>query len=348
MSIFSDPGFLIPFSLLQVLVLLLVVWAVDVYEREPMPLVAAMALWGAIVAPALVIAFRGPVFDVLSSGTDGVRRAMMAALIEEPAKGLALVAIVAGSWALSKQLGVMEFEGVSDGAVYGAAIGLGFAFTENLFYLVQQDSIATGLTVLVTRSDFGGLSMLAHAVYTGTFGIGLGLATMQRGLLERVALGVAGLAAAVTMHAVHNGLWAQGSETAGRAADYGFVVLFVAAIAGWLLYQRGVLLRTLAAEWDDGLLLEDERQRTAHPMRMLRSNLAHLRAGEADQVRADLALHRELVELVFARHRVEVLGADEGKEPLSTRRQRVAHLRELAALARRSDTRVPPSLRLPL
>ena len=79
-----------------------------------------------------------------------------------------------------------EFDGVLDGLVYGALVGLGFAMVENVQYLYKvQVNPADGLTACeaflstaTIRIFFHGLT--GHAMYTGLTGAGLGLARTQR------------------------------------------------------------------------------------------------------------------------------------------------------------------------
>ncbi len=322
---FSDPGFIVPFALLQVMVLLLSIWFVDFYERESLGVVALIAAWGAMVAPGIAIALRQPVLDRL--GGDGfTQQAMVAALVEEPAKGLSLVVAFLLSSLAAKRLGLHAFDGVTDGAVFGAAVGLGFAFTENLFYLVQQDTIASGLTVFVSRADFGGVAMLQHAVYSGAFGAALGYATWQRSRIEQFAISVGGLALAIIAHALHNGLLANGQDRGARAVDYGFVVLFALSTWFWLNRQRIVIETRLAVEVERGLITDLDVLHTARPWKTLGSRAAKMASGEVDLLRDDRDLRRELVDLAFASNRIASVRLD--YDSLDQRRLRIGRIQE--------------------
>lgn len=322
-ALFSDPGFLVPFALLQVLVLLLSIWFVDFYERESLGVVALIAVWGATAAPAVAIALRQPVLDRFG-GDDFSQQAMVAALVEEPAKGVALVLAFLLSTAAARHLGIRAFDGVTDGAVFGAAVGLGFAFTENLFFLVQQDSIISGLEVFAVRTDFGGVAMLQHAIYSGAFGAALGYASWQGSRVERVAISVGGLALAIFAHALHNGLVANGQDRVARAVDYGFVVLFALSTWYWLNRQRAAIEARLSLEVADGLITDGDVVQTARPWKTLKSRAASVLAGDVDRLRDDRQIRRELVDLAFAadRHVVQ----DFGDDSMSQRRARIRRL----------------------
>src|SRR3954451_9895755 len=90
-GVFSEPGLLIPFALLQLTVLLLLVRSTDLFERKPLGLVALMGLAGAIVAPMLALLLGPPLEDWLGTGTPK-SDAILAAVTEEPSKALCVLA----------------------------------------------------------------------------------------------------------------------------------------------------------------------------------------------------------------------------------------------------------------
>jgi protein-S-isoprenylcysteine O-methyltransferase Ste14 len=178
--------------------------------------------------------------------------------------------------------------------------------------------------------------MLAHAVYTGAFGAALGFATWQRSAIERISVAAIGLTAAVVMHATHNGLLASGRTTAARGADYAFVVIFLACVAGWLLHQRAILQTMLVAERDDGILTEGQWRHVHSPVLTARRHAGLLWRGEADQVRVERELNRELVELAFARWRDKRLARPRTADSADERRRRIRELQDLLAVAQES------------
>jgi hypothetical protein len=104
------------------------VWALDRYEREPLLLLLAAFLWGAVIAipPALYIeraltAALGA--SSASTISDALAQALTAGVTEELIKGAGLLILLL----LLRD----EFDNVTDGVIYGAASGLGFAMTEN-------------------------------------------------------------------------------------------------------------------------------------------------------------------------------------------------------------------------
>src|SRR5690606_30171044 len=118
-----------------------------------------------------------------------------APLVEEPAKALVLLAILA----------TPHFDDMTDGFVYGAAAGLGFAMVENLLYFrgAVGDPTAWVGTVLV-RTFF---SANMHATATAVAGAAVGWARF-RSAPVRLAAAAFGLALAMGVHGLWHGLLA--------------------------------------------------------------------------------------------------------------------------------------------
>lgn len=175
----------------------LVIWS-DRYEREPGWLLTTAFGWGAL--PAVAISIVGTLalghpqalFD--SDLAASLFQAVVAApVVEEIAKGLALVGIVVFVG--------YEMDGVLDGLVYGALIGMGFAMTENFFYILgaalQQDYLNWVVVAFLRTVVFG----LNHAFYTAIVGVSLAAALGTR---RRWWLPILGLVVAIGVHALHN------------------------------------------------------------------------------------------------------------------------------------------------
>lgn len=118
--------------------MLLALW-VDRFEKEPVWMLAAGFLWGATAAVffayILNTAFAVVMFGVLGDGAEVAVAVVSAPLVEELAKGFALIILFL--WKRE------EFDSVLDGIIYATMIGLGFAMTENILYYGK--SLAEGL-----------------------------------------------------------------------------------------------------------------------------------------------------------------------------------------------------------
>ncbi len=357
MDPFAADDLVLSIALIQAVVALLIVRFLDLYEREPIGVIALLFLWGAVGAGLLASAGNTALEGALPRDVEVVfGDAISAPVVEEVAKGLALLIVVLGSRWAHRRFGVFEFDGVTDGIVYGAAIGIGFAFSEDLFYFFRQaraEGVADALSVFLDRRDFFGPAMLRHAIWTATFGAGLGLATWSRSWKGRIGWPLLGLLAAMVMHAINNGLipiWLAikyGYETtydyfavgvpveladrmdasAASATDalrwisWIYVVAFFAAIAAWLAYQRRVIRAELEPEAEAGLVTADEAADAASFSRRSRRELTSLRAGDLDSARSTSALCRSLAELAFAKRRLS--GREDERTEVERRREDV-------------------------
>lgn len=194
----SPAGWALSWGLLVLYALpvFLVVYFLDLYEREPPSLLVGALLWGAIAATTLsgfanvgwglvVARVGGPEFAARWTA------ALTAPLVEETLKGLGVVMI----YLIARS----ELDDVMDGFVYGALCGLGFAVVEDVFYFV---GVFGGTTQQVLRGFFLRVvasGLYSHVLYTGLVGMGIGYYVSRREqvpLRKRttVAAGLAALA----------------------------------------------------------------------------------------------------------------------------------------------------------
>lgn len=351
---------IITYAVVQTIVFLLLIRLLDPYEREPLSLLALMALWGAVGATSLSAAGNVALRNWLADDVAAVfGQAIYAPVVEELAKGVALVAFVLLSVWAGGRFGMPRFEGITDGIVYGAAIGLGFAFTEDVLYLLigaSQQGLEQGFVAYLSRRDFFGVGMLHHAIYTATFGVGLGLATWMRGSRARFTLPIVGLLGGMFLHAFNNG-WVQFTlvrtygfdrtrayleggaarfrETMQSTAitavdvvqvfDYVFIALFFFMTYLWLRYQRRVIRVELEEEAASGLISRTELdllprywQRTWWYWQLIKS-------GQWERWRILKRIHNELVDLAFMKHRHRRTGV--GSEDIARRRKLIDKLK---------------------
>ena len=170
------------------------VWWFDRYDREPLHLVAAIFVWGALAAPVLAVAGASALGAALSLGTTAMV-GWLGPLLEEMAKAMGVVLVVI----LSK-----EFDNPTDGLVYGTASGLGFAVTENLVYAAAGAggiALQDGLMLVVVRTA---MAAGIHAVSSAAFGGCLGFAYLSRNRAERAVWSLIGLIVAAAIHSGWN------------------------------------------------------------------------------------------------------------------------------------------------
>jgi RsiW-degrading membrane proteinase PrsW (M82 family) len=174
---------------------------VDRWEPEPRRLLLLAVAWGAIAAVGIALGVDTVltvIFGVRTGVGEVLQTVVQAPVVEEFAKGLGVLLI----FAIARR----SFDGPVDGVVYGALVGAGFAFTENIQYFAV--SLIEGGAAETTATFFlrGILSPFAHVMFTSVTGFALGLAA-RRGLSTGQAVGpwLMGLAGAIALHAFWNG-----------------------------------------------------------------------------------------------------------------------------------------------
>lgn len=191
---------------------LVVLWFLDRRERETPWLFAAAFLWGAFIATGLALPFNGAILHAVAAwvarnpvvgealGPDAalmIGAPIAGPIVEEITKGLGLVALF--------MLLRAEFDNMRDGFVYGALIGLGFTWFEAPLYVAQTyaefGTPGWGLQLGWRYALFG---FAGHAMFTGLFGAGLGLALQTRRVWLKLLAPLAGLVLAVAAHAYNN------------------------------------------------------------------------------------------------------------------------------------------------
>ncbi len=147
--------YLIFFAYAPALALLWYFYHKDRLEPEPLRYVAVTFIYGAIMSIGIAMFVESAATMVIPRTFLTV--SILAALVEEPAKALAI----------KIPYDARQMDGVMDGVVYGTAAGLGFAATENLLY-----GLGFGLEVTLVRVL---LTPIAHATWTSIVGVGFGL-----------------------------------------------------------------------------------------------------------------------------------------------------------------------------
>jgi len=241
---------------------LLVLW-LDRNEKEPPYLIGMAVLWGAVVA-TLVSMFVNDSFAVVTAEVVGdtlVAQALTASFsapfIEELSKGAAVLFI----FLLFRE----EFDGVLDGILYGALVGLGFATVENVIYYFDAGYSGGGAEMVKlawARGALGGIG--THAAYTGIIGCGFGLVRVlrtgfARWLLVPLFWGL-GMFAHFAWNTFCGFFWVEGSELmtytvalplAVAILQLPFVLLLGSVVIAAWRHENRLILTYLADERPD-------------------------------------------------------------------------------------------------
>lgn len=208
---------------------LAILWYLDRRERESPYGFAAAFLWGGLIATTVALPLNTAAIIAVSRWLEqfpelatmlGPDAALMigaplsAPIVEETTKGLGIVLLF---WLLRS-----EFDNVRDGFIYGALIGAGFNWFESALY-VQQNFVEFGTAPYGFQigTRYAWLGLAGHALFSGIFGAGLGVARATPKLWLRILAPITGFALAILGHAWNNSLplfYALAAAKTGAAA----------------------------------------------------------------------------------------------------------------------------------
>jgi hypothetical protein len=241
------------------------------------------------LAIGMELATGGAIEAVFGAGTNAT---LGAPIVEEVLKACALVGIFV--WARR------EFDGVLDGIIYGALVGLGFSMSENTLYLlVYNDQL---ITTWWLRSGVFGFN---HAFFSSIVGIGLGLARYSQRATQVLALASA-LVLAIGAHALHNTAVQAGVLGLGIAwiANSGGVLVVLATAVLSLRNELQWINTELRDEVAQGVLTRQQFAEVASPTLRGRAQLRTLVAHGWLPYRRLRRFHHLLTELAFVKYQL--------------------------------------------
>ncbi|MBM4171380.1 MAG: PrsW family intramembrane metalloprotease [Ignavibacteria bacterium] len=235
-------------SIIPMMIYLIIIWRLDKYEREPFLFVILHFIWGAfgaiffgILGSLLLGSFTGFNDESIESHTL-IQSVLFAPISEEIAKGIFLFFIINSR----------KFDNITDGLVYGGAIGLGFGMTENFTYFISYgDTLSSWLYLVIIRSVF---SAVMHGISTGIFGAFLGYAKFN---IKRINImfPFVGIIIAIFIH----GAWNL-SVSFNETFLYGFIMMFFLILSYFTLFrisitkERSLIIEELNEEAGNNLI----------------------------------------------------------------------------------------------
>lgn len=182
-----------------------IVYWLDRYEKEPRILLGVVFAWGAVVAAGVAFVVNTGLgigvymFTQSEIATELTTGSLIAPVVEETLKGLAVLLVFL--------LFHREFDSILDGIVYAAIVAMGFAATENVYYIYTYGYLEEGMSGLLNMVVIRVLLVgWQHPFYTAFIGIGLALARMNRSVLVKLTAPLIGWFVAVSLHGLHNTL----------------------------------------------------------------------------------------------------------------------------------------------
>lgn len=267
--IFSALAAIIPMS-----IYLILIWRFDKYDREPFGMVLANYLWGAIGAiflaliGSVILTFLFSLFVKNDSSLTLVGAIIVAPVVEEMTKGVFLLITVANR----------KFDNITDGIVYGGAIGLGFGMTENfLYFIANSENLGSWIALIIIRTLF---SAVMHCVATATLGAFLGYSKfMAKG--KRFFFAFLGLLFAILIHASWNS-----SVSFKSTAPLGFlflfitILIFIGVFSFSVAREKKIIYNELIEEVNKGLI-------PAAHLQILSSTVREKRGWIPENIRKD-------------------------------------------------------------
>ena len=320
-------GALVGIGILQAILYLLFIRAIDLYEREPLRYVVPVFVWGFAVATTISLVFNtiaSVTFDAVVSqqAANFLTSVFVAPVVEECAKGLALLIVFVVAYLASRRRRLIEFAGVMDGIVYGSAVGFGFAIAEDILYFAQY-----GAETFLVRRIFGGF---AHAAFTSLTGIGIGLIPFVHNRMLKVVPPLLGLLGAILLHAAFNF-----TATLFGPAAYVFmfvvVLLYLLIIVVWLAVERRAIRGELREEVAEGLISSEEYAILPTYFRRTGYYLRLIFTGGLGAWSSTRRVHSAAVDLAFAKRLARRSPAPSREERVRALRQKIVDLRTLAA-----------------
>jgi RsiW-degrading membrane proteinase PrsW (M82 family) len=234
-----------------------IVYWTDRYEKEPKTILGGVFLWGAIVAAGAAFIINTSLglglflFTGSQSFSELSTSSLIAPVIEEIFKGVAVLFV----FLYFRR----EFDSILDGIIYAAITAIGFAATENAYYIYTYGFKGGGVSgilgIFILRVVLVGWQ---HPFYTAFIGIGLAISRLNRNNLLKIIVPMIGLGIAIVVHSIHNTitLTFHGWEglTAGLIFDWSGWILMVIFVI-WALYrEQQWIIRQLKEEVSPGII----------------------------------------------------------------------------------------------
>ncbi len=289
-----------------------IIYWLDRYEKEPLRLLGAVFIWGAVVAAggAFVInTFLGVgvyIFTESEAAVDWSTGSLIAPVIEEGLKGLAVLLVY--------RFASREFDSILDGIVYAAVTALGFSATENVFYIYQHGYVEGGIVGLFFLA-FVRVVLVGwqHPFYTAFTGIGLASARLSHSPSKKFIVALVGFVAAVLTHSIHNSLafYSKGLEGLATTTliDWTGWLVMIGFIVWMIRREKNLITRYLWEEIQYGTINPQQYATACSPAAQWRA----IRLGLSWQrYRITVRFYQLCGEIVHKKHQLVTMGDEQG------------------------------------
>lgn len=299
-------------GLLPMLFFAWIVYWIDRFEKEPKILLGFVFIWGAVIAAGTAFVINTILgmgvyfFTGSEAATDLTTGALIAPVVEESLKGLAVLLVFL--------IFRTEFDSILDGIVYASIVALGFAATENAYYIYKFGYTENGIQGLLWLVAVRVLMVgWQHPFYTAFTGIGLAIARLNRNLAIKLSAPLIGWCIAVFAHSIHNTLASTltGTEglVVGTTLDWTGWSLMLLFIFWAISRERYWVQEQLNEEVALGLL-SPAQYRTACSAWL--QNSARLEALFQGRYQSTSRFYQICAELAYKKKQLAILGEEQG------------------------------------
>ncbi len=180
-----------------------ILYYLDRYEREPVQLLVGVFFWGAVIAAGAAFVIntitKNGIYLLTQSdfATQLTISTLVAPVVEETLKGAAVLMVFLFFRS--------EFDSLLDGLIYGGITALGFAATENAWYIHQLGFLENGWEGLIEMTLIRVVMVgWQHPFYTAFIGLGLAFSRRTKEPILGWIAPLAGWTLAVIFHLLHN------------------------------------------------------------------------------------------------------------------------------------------------
>ena len=304
------------FGFIPMLLFAAFIYWLDRFEKEPVKLLGIAFTWGALITAGtafLINTFLGTGIYVFTGSEDIASLttgSLVAPIVEETLKGLAVLLVFF--------LVRSEFDSVLDGIVYSAVVALGFAATENTYYIFDHGYLQNGwlglIGLIVVRVFLVGWQ---HPFYTAFFGIGLAVSRLSRSNTLKWIAPFLGWTAAVFLHSVHNTMSDLFSGSTGLllTTSYDWVgwlsmLLFIL----WMVRkEKGLIIKYLQDEQLQGTITESQYITACSPWAQGQARWKALSSGK---FRITNRFYQVCAEMAHKKNQVSAVGEETGNSAI--------------------------------
>ncbi len=284
----------------------------DRYEKEPLKLLGGVFLWGMLVAAGSAFIVNTGMgigiylFTNSEAVTDLTTSTLVAPLVEEILKGFGVLIVYI--------LFHNEFDSILDGIIYAGITALGFAATENIYYIYTYGFLEGGMSGLLwlvfVRVILVGWQ---HAFYTAFTGIGFAFSRLSKGKLSKVIFPFIGLLLAILSHSIHNTLSTILTGLAGviigTLIDWSGWFMMILVIIWAIHRDRKWMIEYLKDEINHGLITQHQYHIATSSLRVVSAKTTALLHGNYKNTNR---FYQLCAELAHKKHQMAILGDENG------------------------------------